>query len=340
MNLRSAVLAFTSIASLSVSASTVTGRIDAIQGREPLALRASVKPIFDFSRGRLRLHAEGLVEADAYRRLPYSDGDRGRVLFEEAYLETDLAPFTLRLGLQPLRWSESWSVPSLDFWTARRWDRYFLDPLPEQLKHPVGALLRYSSRDIEVEAFASVRTPQDSLPGGRGELEEEWRTEGGARAKFRVQGWDFAPVYASARQVQNYGFSLSYALETAVAKFEVGRNDEEAFFVVAGADLFLGEWTLLPQLSFYRATPTSFSERIVYIPIRYEIGRNKWEFQMLSTESGEVFWGSEFGRSLNDTVGVSVFLQDYQGQGGGLISSFNTEVDSGWVTGLRLSATL
>jgi hypothetical protein len=155
-----------------------------------------------------------------------------------------------------------------------------------------------------------------------------------------VQGWDVAPVYALARQVQSYGFSLSYAFDAAVAKFEVGRNDEEAFFVVAGADFFLGEWTLLPQLSFYRLTPKSNSERILYLPLRYEVGRNKWEFQLLSTESGEVFWGTELGRSLNDTVGLSVFLQDYQGQGGGLISSFDSEVSAGWVTGLRLSATL
>jgi hypothetical protein len=340
MNSRLGISLCALLAFASAEASTVTGRLEALQGREPLALRASVKPVVDLARGRFRIHAEGLLEADAYERLPYADRDRGRVLFEEAYVEVDVSPFTIRLGLQPLRWSESWSVPSLDFWTARRWDRYFLDPLPEQLKHPVGALVRYASRDIEVEAFASARTPQDSLPGGLGETEEEWRAEGGARAKLRLQGWDFSPVYAFARRVQNYGFSLSYAFDAAVAKFEVGRNDEEAFFVIGGADFFLGEWTLLPQLSFYRLTPRAETERILYLPLRYEVGRNKWEFQLLTTESGEIFWGSEFARSLNDTLGLSVFLQDYQGQGGGLISSFDTQVGAGWVTGLRLSATL
>ena len=35
---------------------------------------------------------------------------------------------------------------------------------------------------------------------------------------------------------------------------------------------------------------------------------NKWEFQLLSTELGEVFWGTEFGRSLNDTVGISLYF--------------------------------
>ncbi|MEO5666696.1 MAG: hypothetical protein ABIR96_01420 [Bdellovibrionota bacterium] len=320
-------------------ASTVSGRLDFIQGREPLSARASVKPELDFSSSRFRFHGEALLEADALDKLPYSDGQRARALLQEAYVEADLSPFTVRLGLQPVRWSESWSLPSLDFWTARRWDRYFLDPLADVLKHPIGALIRYSSQDVELEGFASVRTPTDSFADGVGEVSQEWRAEGGARAKFRVQGWDFSPAYAYVRKTDSYGFSLSYALASAVPKLEVGGNDRDAFFVIAGTDFFMGEWTLLPQLTFYRATPDSQTERILYLPIRYEAGRNTFEFQMLSTESGEVFWGSEFGRDFNDSIGASVFLQDYQGSGTGLISSFDTHVDGGWVTGLRLKAT-
>jgi hypothetical protein len=324
-----------------VSASA-TVRLEHLQGREPISSRASMKPVLDLSGGPFRLHGEGLLEADALDKIPYADKQRARFLPQEGYLDIDLSPLLLRLGMQALRWSESWSIPSLDFWTARRWDRYFFDPLADQLKHPIGGLMRYSSPELEFEAFASVLTPEDSYPYGLNQKTEEWKwraPDAGGRIRARLDGWDFSPAYAYVRGKHNYGFSINMALDNVVPKLEVGADDTKAFFIVAGVDVFIDQWTLTPQVTVYRASPEADTDRSFYLPLRYESGRNLVEYQMLSSESGDVFWGAEYTRSFNDIVSASVFLQDYQGLGNGLVSSFNTVVDSGWIGGLRLKAT-
>lgn len=336
--LSSAVFAANSLAS------TVNGRVEYFQGHEPLAARALIKPTLETQLGRFRFFGEGFLEADAFEKIPYAGDQRAHLVLQEAYAEMDLAPLTFRVGLQAVRWSDSWSLPSLDFWTARRSDRYFLDPLSEQLKHPLGALVRFALSEVELEAFASGRRPVDSVPNpfGTAEARTPWEPEGGLRAKFRVQGWDFTPVYAYLGESHHTGFSLSYALQSVVPKFEVGRNDRGAFFVVGGADLFVGAWTLLPQVTLYRLLETVALKPVLYFPIRYENGRNAFEAQLLSVGGQERFWGAEYRRSLNDTLTASFILQDYLGSASvpGPISSFNTLVSGGVIAGLRLSATL
>jgi|GEM_PF-5203161 len=335
---RSLLLAIV-LASGASSASSVTGRLDYIQGTELLGARAAIKPVIDLSAGRFRLHGEAFLEADAFEKLPYSEPGHYRYFLQEAYGEIDLSPFTLRAGYQSVRWSESWSVPSLDFWTARRWDRYFLDPVAEQLIHPLGVLLRYADDSFELEGFGSFRTPTDTLPLGVDEESVEQRFDSGGRMKLRLWGLDFSPAYAFIDYRHHYGFALSYAFDSVVAKIEAGHEGSNAEFGIAGLDIFIGEFSLFPQLTMYRPPEVSALELITYVPLRYETGPNKFEVQFLRTQAGEIFIGGEYGRALDDNFTFSAFAQDYRSNGEGFISSFDKLVNAGWIGGMRLTVT-
>lgn len=55
----------------------------------------------------------------------------------------------VRIGRQPIRWSQSWTLPSLDIFSGRRSNRLFLDPLIDQFTTHSGFLDRPSSSRAE-----------------------------------------------------------------------------------------------------------------------------------------------------------------------------------------------
>lgn len=327
------------LSALQAWGSTITGRVEEIQGKRAIAARTLVKSVVENDFARFRVHAEGFLEVDGLENIPYSDKGRVRSVLEEGYLETDISSVTLKLGLQPVRWSESWTMPSLDFWTARRFDRYFLDPLPEDLKNPLGLLARYSSTNFELEGFASFRSSQNSLPLGIGEIDEKWGIEGGVRTKLRFSGFDFSPVYARNHATDQYGFMLSYAFQVLVPKIEIGHAQGSPFFAIVGTDIFLDNWSILPQYTLYRVVDSQKFSHLGYLPVRLDVGKNSFELQFLLNSNQELFWGVEARRSLSETFSIAVFVQDYVGSSTGYISSFNEVVESSPVVGFRLTGT-
>lgn len=320
-------------------ASSLEVRLESLYSEGFLANRVLVKPVLEGSYHRLHYFAEAFLEADAQDRIAYGDGRQVRAVLQQAWLETARAAVTVRFGLQELRWSPSWIRPSLDYFTARRYDRFFFDPLPEQLKHPLGLLIRYAPRtDFSLEGFASLRTPSNEAFHGSPEASLDARTGGGLRAQARVQGWVFEPVYAYVHKTHEYGFALSHPFKYATPRLEAGNNERDDFFVSGALDLAWQEWRARPQATFSSPAWADSMRTIVHLPLGWRDGAHDAEAQLLVHEDGDRFWSLEYGHRVDPRVRLSGFLQDYSGEGVSLLGDYAERLP-GWVVGLRVRAT-
>jgi hypothetical protein len=337
--MRLLLLAQLGLSALVASASSVEGRLESIYADGFLANRVLVKPSIELNYRRFRLFTEGFAEADAQDRIAYGDGRQARAVLQQAWVETARAPITLRFGLQELRWSPSWILPSLDSFTARRYDRFFLDPLPEQLKHPLGLLIRYRPQaEFVLEGFAALRTPSNEAFNGSPRSTLDARTGGGLRAQLRAQGWIFEPLYAYVHKTHEYGFALSHPFTHATPRLEAGNNERDDFFVSGALDLVWKQWRARPQATFSSPAWADSMRSILHLPLAWTEGAHDAEVQALIYEDGDRFWSLEYGYRLDPHLRASAFVQDYAGDGVSLLGDYAERLP-GWVIGLRVRAT-
>lgn len=286
----------------------------------------------------LTLFADGFIESDR-GNLAEERRSQNTQALQELYLQGRWEPFFIKIGRQSLRWSESWTLPSLDLWTARRWNRLFIDPLSEQLAHPTGVssslLLSDFSFDVAMITDPARNQWQQPLP----ENTEDQKTEQGARIKWRSPvGLDIALVGFRTQKKDLLGTSLSYALDDLVLKSEFGRQNEDNYFVSVGADIFIGDFSILPQFTHYRALAESMlgnDQRLFYLPIKWSSQKHSIELQAYrQADLRDNFGAISYTYTFSDYLSGTAYWQGYEGSSV-LFRSYE-QMTSGSVVGIRL----
>lgn len=309
-----------------------------IHGKEPKASRGMIKAQGNFKIGDWRFYSEGFVETDAAVSAKERRSKRTSEL-QEAYLEWKPGALLIRAGRQPLRWSDSWTTPSLDLWTARRFNRLFYDPLPEQLVHPTGVLASWGTPSGSLEVFQNLQPAENILPEPLPETPRTWRKELGARGKLRTDaGFDLAALYFGQRDKDTYGATVSYALDSSVPKLEVGRDSDQDSFITLAADFFFGSFSILSQVTRYStALETPFN---YYLLVRWEENPDSIDLQAFyDGQSRGLFYSFQYAHTFQPAVQLSFFMQYYRGDPSTLFGLYQTMTD-GPVGGARIAITL
>lgn len=331
----------------------LTPRFEAVQGSEgSLAQRGLLRSKINADWGPYTVYLEGfgefeMVENERERRRL----DERSLFLQEAYLEFKLESFYLRAGKQAMRWSEMWVRPSLDVWTSRRWNRFLFDPQPEQLDHSGGVSASFAGQGYAFDAVVVNEIARDEMPEPLPRFIESRSEEInlGVRASFDFAGVGLRLVSARHNWKDTNGVALNYAFEKFVPKVEVGQiQDRAAFpagqsddkFVALGVDLFLGDWTLQPQATWYDFGDGSQGSRdyqtLFYLGGTWVRSKIDLQFQTFgNTATSDFFLNVFCAYNLKDWMQLGAFVQNYEGSDGGLFD-FYKRATGGWVGGIRL----
>jgi hypothetical protein len=311
-----------------------------------------------------RARAEGFASYDFAEedRRPFGNPDlrksREEADLSELWLDASFESFGLRVGRQPIRWSQSWTLPSLDILTGRRANRLFFDPLIDQLTHPDAIRLNKTfsvgSRSIAVEAVRVYGAAPNRFAQPLKNLDRVDNHETAVKISTRFGSLDIGVVASyrfEPRVLQDdaiSGLFGSYAFEDFVFKFEAGNSSRDAGFGTIGTDWFWGSWLFGPQVTFY-SDPflgTSESETLIYLPLRYS--ENPWilELDFMQSLQGPFGTGNpnairnrfasiRVGRELREGLMLSMALQDYRGNSASLLGQAES-LTGGQIYGLRL----
>jgi hypothetical protein len=329
----------------------INPRLTALQANEGEFSRATfLKSSLTAKKGGFGFFAEGFVEHDfaewdkqpAVLALPELRKSRDTGYLQEAYLEYQYSRVSVRAGRQSVRWSQSWTLPSLDVFTARRWNRLFLDPLPEQLVHSDGVLLSYAASDIEADIFQVVQPAENYFPEPLPNETRKPEAQTGARVKARVKGFDVMLMGRIKPNEVLGGAALSYALDCCVLKVEGGKVEASKGFFIAGVDVFLGDFSFQPQATWFQdpVVTNKEIETIVYAPLRYTWGRTTFEAQYFRyIEREDQFASALISRDLGEwaksSFKISAFIQNYEGRDDRLFGIYRLQT-SGTVGGISL----
>ncbi|WP_374029180.1 hypothetical protein [Bdellovibrio bacteriovorus] len=343
-----ALLVFSSLAKADL---VLAPRYEYIQGQEEeLANRFILKGKLNATAGPFGIYAEGFGEYEMNEDQAFIRRSPSRGYLQEAYMEFKLESFFVRVGRQALRWSESWTLPSLDIWTGRRWNRLFFDPFEDQLTHSTGASFTYATEVFSLELVGIGELAENDFPQPIPEVENEENTSFGGRAKWNVGGFAFSFLSAQVLKKYYYGGTANYAFDHAVPKVEVGYSNDtgneipgikkERLFGLIGVDLFLGNWVILPQLSYFETgditgneTQTSF-----YLTAQWNPDRHDLHFQVYQNPKAEdSFLSVTYGYNLTDYFTAAIFAQNYEGNDG--LYKIYEDITGGFVAGLRLQLT-
>lgn len=330
---------------------TVSPRYEHIRGKQKeLANRILVKAKLNSALGPFVFFAEGFSEYEGNEDQIFIRRSPARGYLQEAYLEYKMESFFVRVGRQALRWSESWTLPSLDIWTGRRYNRLYFDPLADQLTHSTGASFSYVKGDFSLDLVGIGELAENIYPIPLPEAEIEKNTSFGGRAKWSWGGVGFSALAAQVLKRNYYGFAGNYALDVAVPKFELGYSHDttpdlpvqrDTRFATAGCDLFLGTWVVLPQVSYFeviRATGGSEFQTSYYVSAQWNPNRHDIQMQVYQNPNAkDVFAGLSYGYNFTDYFTASGFVQNYDGQEG--LYKIYKEITGGPVFGVRFEMT-
>ncbi len=325
----------------------LNSRLDLLNGTKEIQSEQGLLKVSGGGRGKqFSFYAEGffsgdLAEAAKNRRT------QSTAALQEAYFETRWRFLFARVGRQPVRWSESWLSPSLDIWTARRYNRAFFDPLAEQLIHSTGVLISAASDKSSLDFFQALWPAVDQYPKPLPESTTEYSPQFGLRGKTQLfGGLDVSALYALRNDDQVYGFNSSYAFESVVPKIELGTTVDRELnrainsFASLELDFFIGTWSILPQIESVSLAPAFGPETrstYFYMPIRYSEDAHSFEVQILKKLSAtEFFGGALYTYSFANGVQLSGVLQDYEGETGTLFGLYK-DYTGGFVGGVRLA---
>lgn len=292
------------------------------------------------SEGAFGLTVEGFIEAELETERARERRSQNVAELQEAYVDYRFGAFFIRVGRQPVRWSQSWTLPSLDLFTERRWNRLFFDPVPEQLVHPDGVLLTWAGAESTVDLFANLlpATPEYPQPIAQGPP-REFDPEAGFRIQNKWGGIDSSLVYRWADEINTVGIALSYATDCCVWKAEAGLTDNQNRFMTAGLDVFIGDLGFLPQVTRFldEVTTQDRFEHTAYLPIRYAAGKSAFEFQVYRNfDAYDTFGQVMYSYDITDTTKFSLFVQRYEGRPNRLFGLYQMMTEGGTVAGMRL----
>lgn len=330
---------------------TAGARYEYIQGtEEELANRLLVKGKLNSTHGPLSLFIEGFGEHETNQDQIFIRRSPPKGYLQEAYFEFKLQSFYLRVGRQALRWSESWTLPSLDIWTGRRWNRLFFDPLNDQLTHPTGITFSYAADNISVDLAAIGELAENIYPMPVPEVELNKNNNFGGRVKWNIGGFGFSALGAQLLKKNYYGLSANYALEAAVPKIEAGYSYDttdgmlakrDSSFATAGVDFFVGNWIILPQISHFEVNSLNGGSEFqtsYYISSQWRPDRHDVQLQLFyNPDAEDLFASASYGYNITDSVSATGFMQNYEGREG--LYEIYEAITGGFVFGVRLELT-
>ncbi len=342
------------------------------------AFEVNINPRYDFISGnniqfnRTLLQSDMSVQSDSFKF--YFDGfaeydfapeenKRWRRIkntgyLQELYGEFNSSNFFIKFGKQAARWSDSWILPSLDVWTARRFERLFVDPLSFQLAHSSGLILSIVNPTWSIDLAAMFDVPFNTLPEPypvQTQINEPEVVNPGIRAKFSLGGLQTSLIAARAQRQNTFGISSNYAFDKFVPKVEIGGtvNEQKDNSIVSrrmafsslGVDIFLDAWTLTPQFTGYSNEDLASEDSnnfLVYFSATYSRGKHEFQWQNFTNrDSTNIFYSTTYSYSMNKNWSISALVQKYQGD------SFNltaiTENNTGGVLagiGLKFMETI
>lgn len=323
---------------------------------EEFANRLIIKSKLGANKGYFGFYLDGFAEFDqnkvesALRRSP----DRGYL--QEAYLEFKKNSIYIRAGRQALRWSEMWVVPSLDIWTARRWNRLYLDPLSEQLVHPTGVSFSYARQSFSLDLVGITNLAENTYPEGvpPAAPPDADQTNGGVRVQLDLGGFHFSGIGAKQEQKYLYGVGVNYAFDAFVPKLEVGgRTDNsptplydrpQEWFAAAGADVFLGNWIFTPQVTVFDygdlRQKSGDPQSIYYLSGQWKVEPHDFQISGFTNPvNQDYFWSVSYSYNLSRYFSAGGFVQDYYGEKGSLQYLYRQLTGDGLVAGVRLELT-
>ncbi len=321
---------------------SIIARKDYIRSQEQeLANRLLLQSSLSTELSLFKLYFDGFAELESIsqqrdlRRSP----DRGYL--QELYLELNWNSLYFRLGRQAVRWSESWTLPSLDIWTARKWNRLFLDPFADQLNHPTGLLMSYAQPTFSVDVFGAKDLATSELPQPLDSPESSTPTSPwGIMPKWTLGGFGFSIMYANISSDHYYGASTNYAFESFVPKLEIGQLTQDQKFISYGSDIFYQDLSVFIQLTTsetYSDTPEFTARDLAtsyYLSISLKPGKHDIQLQgYLNPLTKDQFTSISYGYDLTDYINLSIFAQQYEGDSG-LFQIYN-QITKGQVIGLR-----
>ena len=300
----------------------------------------------------LRARTEGFASYDfAQQELSPVGGpdlrkSRREADLSELWFDASFESFGLRVGRQPIRWSQSWTLPSLDILTGRRANRLFFDPLIDQLTHPdalrLTKTISIGSQTIAAELVRVYAAAPNRFAEPLKNVDRVDNHETAVKISSRFGSFDVGLLASYRFEPRVHkddvisGLFGSYAFEDFVFKFEAGNSSRDAAFEMVGTDWFWGDWIFGPQVTFSRdpLLGTSESETLVYIPLRYS--GNRWIFELDFMQAiRNRFVSIRVGRELFEGLMLSVAAQDYRGSSQSLLGQAEA-LAGGQVYGLRL----
>jgi hypothetical protein len=347
------------LASLSARADlTLSSRYEYIGGenKEEMANRLLLHSKLNAEAGHFKVFAEGFGDFDSAqnaeeRRSPH------RGYLQETYLEVKAGSSYFRLGQQAMRWSDSWVVPSLDVWTGRRYNRLFFDPFADQLTHSQGASYSYESESfgldlVGISKLAETYYPEP-LPETMTPDEHDYQTGYGARVKINGKGVAMTALAARVGMKNVYGMTANYAFEKAVPKIELGGSRDNSatadpdyadeYFGSLGCDLFLGNFVLLPMVTFYDSgkfsTNTHDYKALYYVSMVWNPNRHDLQAQVYyNSINQDAFASLSYGYNITDWFTLTGFVQYYEGSEDTLFAIYKN-MTGGSVAGIRFEVT-
>lgn len=324
---------------------------------EILSQRALLKTQVNYLAGPYTFYVDAFFEAD---RLHTQDSPRrtaSRGYLQEAYIDLNLESLYFRLGRQALRWSEMWTLPSLDIWSGRRFNRLFVDPLTEQLTHSSGFSATYAGKSLSVDIVVLPELAVSTFPSPLVESNfvDDQELSYGARLGFEWRGMQWQWI-AAKRQSENIsGLSLNYAFEHWVAKFELGGVDRMTSsmidstgartsdtFATFGVDIFLRDWIFSPQWTYLQTpdrTSDLYGERnFFYLGVNRKDEKTDLQIQIqMDPQKQDQFASLYWGMFLRPWWSVGAYVQHYDFAASGRLLSAVSDAagEDGLIVGFR-----
>lgn len=348
-----AVLILISVSQAQALDFNLNPRYDLINAKEIFINRGLLQTDLSLQTRQFKFYVDAFGEADmanetqkTWRRA------KNTAYLQELYAEYTTGSVFFKMGRQAARWSDSWISPSLDVWTARRYERLFIDPLPQQLAHSTGAILSFAAPNWSVDFAAMWNIPQDTYPApfpSTQKIAEEETLNPGLRTKFTFGGFQSSLVAARVLRKNTFGFSTNYAFEKLVPKIEVGgtineQKDEtlqsrRSAFSTFGMDIFWDNWTLTPQFTGYSSEDLKSedsSQMIGYLSITYSKGNHEFQWQNFSNKDyTNAFYGITYTYTLKQNWGLTLLAQSYHGEDFNYASIVERET-GGTLYGIRI----
>ncbi|HRK08232.1 MAG TPA: hypothetical protein PLZ57_10720 [Pseudobdellovibrionaceae bacterium] len=296
----------------------------------------------------LRLRIEGFTERETTgRRETHDESD-----LQEAWFDTGFKNLSLRLGRQPIRWSQSWTLPSVDYFTGRRLHRLFIDPLPEQLTHPDAIRILYATSESEFELVRILRSSPTRQPAPLGRVDRRDDQQWGLRANAKfgavnlsamARTLEVATTTNSDARRNDAGLQASWSWDDFVLKSEMGagqiESTDQSQFFIFGVDYFKGDWSFTPQITLWkdRSLTQNRDEQQIYFPIRWM--KDKWsaEAEALHTiGKRDHYINLALTREFTSGLTLTALFQDYLGDPTRLLGIYERQT-RGQLFGLRLN---